>query len=257
MNDGQRRQLDELGFVKREAVLDAPRTAALVDTVEELFAAEGLQAGSEFRLEPGSRRLANVAAKGEIFRQCVEMPEILVYVEHVLGAEYKLSSLNVRSANPHNHLPQPLHADAGALPDKRGYWICNTVWLLDDFTEENGAIRFVPGSHQWGKLPQDVLADPAAPHPDEILVTGKAGDVVIMNTHGWHGGTENRTGSHRRAMHIFFCRRDKPQQQYQKRLIPAEVQQGLSPRLRWLLALDDPLNDQLSATGAGASGFLK
>jgi hypothetical protein len=58
-------------------------------------------------------------------------------------------------------------------------------------------------------------------------------------------------------MHVYFTRRDKPQQQYQKRLVRPEVQARLSP-LGWkLLALDDPLNDELGEAGARISGFLK
>ena len=49
-------------------------------------------------------------------------------------------------------------------------------------------------------------------------------------------------------MHGFYCRRDKPQQQYQKQLLDAEVQAALSPELRDLLALDDPLNDAISSS---------
>jgi ectoine hydroxylase-related dioxygenase (phytanoyl-CoA dioxygenase family) len=144
-----------------------------------------------------------------------------------------------------------------AIPDAKGYWVCNTVWMLDDFTRENGATRLVPGSHLWGKRPQDVLDDPLAPHPDEILLTGKAGSVAVMNSHMWHGGTANRTPAARLAMHAFYCRRDKPQQQYQKRLLRPGVQAGLTPELRALLAIDDPLNDELSANVAVRSGFMK
>jgi len=81
--------------------------------------------------------------------------------------------------------------------------------------------------------------------------------VVVMNAHMWHGGTENRTARPRRALHAFYCRGDKPQQQYQKALIPEEVQQRLSPEVRKILALDDPRNDAISARASGASGFLK
>ncbi len=59
---------------------------------------------------------------------------------------------------------------------------------------ENGATRVVPGSHRWSKLPQEVLSNPIEPHPEEVLLLGKAGSVVVMNTHAWHGGTANRTG---------------------------------------------------------------
>jgi ectoine hydroxylase-related dioxygenase (phytanoyl-CoA dioxygenase family) len=73
----------------------------------------------------------------------------------------------------------------------------------------------------------------------------------------WHGGTANRTAAHRRAMHVYYTRRDKPQQQYQKRLVRPETQSRLSPAARKLLALDDPLNDELSAALEGMSGFMK
>jgi hypothetical protein len=126
-----------------------------------------------------------------------------------------------------------------ALPDDRGFWVCNSVWMLDDFTPENGPIRMVPGSHHWGRLPQEALPDPVAPHPAEVILTGKAGTVVVMNSH------------------LCFCRRDRPQQQYQKQLLSPVVQRSLSPELRHLLALDDPLNDRLSEEVAIRSGFLK
>src|SRR5204863_2208846 len=105
------------------------------------------------------------------------------------------------SANPNSDEAQPLHCDAAALPDELGYWVCNTIWLLDDFTEENGATRVIPGSQKWKALPQQVLSDPQAPHGKEILLTASAGSVVVMNTHAWHGGTANRTDSPRRALH--------------------------------------------------------
>jgi ectoine hydroxylase-related dioxygenase (phytanoyl-CoA dioxygenase family) len=175
----------------------------------------------------------------------------------VLRPRFKLSSFNSRSADPHSNSLQPLHADMGAIPDAGGYWVCNTVWMLDDFTMENGALRCIPGSHHFHKLPQEVLADPYAPHPDEILVTGKAGDVVVMNAHMWHGGTANRTAYSRRALHGFYCRWDKPQQQFQKALLSPETQAALPSRLREILAIDDPLNDEISRAPKQVSGFLK
>ena len=229
----------------------------LRDRVEQLFASEGCRAGSEFKQEEQTRRLANLVDKGEVFQRVIAMPEVLECVAHVLGPKFKLSSLNVRSANPHSDWVQPLHADMGAIPDERGFWVCNTVWMLDDFTTENGAIRMIPGSHQWGKLPQDVLADVTAAHPDEILLTGRAGTVVVMNAHMWHGGTANRSHADRRALHAFYARWDKPQQQYQKRLLRPETQARLTPQLRRLLALDDAQNDEMSANVQRLSGFLK
>lgn len=257
MTEAHRRQLDDRGYVVLHGLMGLDVLAALRARVDELFAQEGEHAGAEFKYEPNALRLANLVDKGEVFERLVAHPVVLEYVQAVLGPQFKLSSLNARTAPPFTDSQQPLHADMAAIADERGYWVCNTVWMLDDFTAENGAPRAVPGSHRWGRLPPEALAGPPAPHPQEVLVTGTAGTVVVMNAHLWHGGTQNRTAAPRRALHGFYCRRDKPQQQYQKQLLRPETQARLAAELRWLLALDDPRNDELSANVAVRSGFLK
>ena len=72
------------------------------ERVEALWAEEGDDAGTEFLLEPGTRRLAG----------------ILECIEAVIGPDYKLSSLNARSTNPRNPEAQPWHVDAGAIADE-------------------------------------------------------------------------------------------------------------------------------------------
>lgn len=255
--DYDKQELAEKGFTILEDYMGAPMLDQMRARVEELFAEEGATAGSEFKTEENARRLANLVDKGEVFREAIARPEMLALVESVLGEGFKLSSLNVRSANPHSSSVQPFHIDMGLLPDTKGYAVCNCVWMLDDFTTENGALRVIPGSHRWHKKPQEELSDPYAQHPQELLVTGRAGTVVIMNAHTWHGGTANRTDEERRALHSFFCRRDIPQQQYQKRLLSPETQAALTEKLRAILAIDDPMNDELSSVGSGQSGFMK
>lgn len=257
MTDQHRQQLDEQGFTVLPGAIPPDLLIGLRTRIREVFEEEGERAGHEFRTEPNAHRLANLVDKGEVFGRAILMPHVLEYVRHVLGPAIKLSSLNARSADPDTEVGQPLHVDMAAIPDERGYWVCNTIWVLDDFTADNGATRMVPGSHRWGTRPQEVLEDPLAPHPDEELLLAPAGSIAVMNAHLWHGGTANRTGRPRLAMHAFFCRRDKPQQQYQKQLLRPEVQAALSPELRDLLALDDPLNDELSATVEVRSGFMK
>ena len=248
------RQLNELGYLVLPDFVPAAMLDEMRERVEALWAAEGDDAGSEFRLEPGTRRLANLVDKGQVFARMIVMPEILECVEAVIGPNYKLSSLNARSTNPHNSEAQAWHADTGAVADERGYWVCNTIWMLDDFTNDNGATRMIPRSHAWRRLPEPGNRDTL---PDEQLVTGTAGTVVVMNTHMWHAGTGNRTDRCRRALHGFYTRSDKPQQQFQKALLRAQTISGLSPVQRKVLALDDPENDRLSSETTRMSGFLK
>ena len=253
----ERRQLDEEGFLVLEKFASPETIGALSSRIGLLFAEMGDRAGAEFKQEPETDRLANLVDCGEIFERVIAERTLLALVAWVIGSAFKLSSLNARSVRPHSNWVQPLHCDTGALPDERGNTVCNVIWMLDDFTAENGAPRYVPGSHKSGRLPQDVLTDPARPHPDERLITGKAGTVVVMNVHLWHGGTANRTDQPRLALHSFYCRRDQPQQQYQKKLLRPDVQKRMSSEMRWLLALDDPMNDVLSSQFSGRSGFLK
>lgn len=251
------RQLDQDGFVVLPELIPAHFLARLNDRIDRLFEQEGDAAGAEFKQEAGCRRLANLVNKGTVFQQAIEYEPILCLVRQVLGDTLKLSSLNVRAVDPLGTSRQPLHADMAALPDSQGPWVCNVLWMLQEIHLENGPLRVVPGTHRSGRLPQQVLQDPMAPHPQEILVTGRAGTIVVFNAHLWHGGLENRSPMPRRAMHAFYCRRDKPQQQYQKRLLSADVQSALSPSLRELLALDDPQNDRLSGQVETTSGFMK
>ena len=257
INAEQLEQLAAEGFVILRGVMDAAWLREVCETTERLLRDEGESAGSEFRPEPGSDRLANLVDKGACFQRVVSHPALLRAVESVLGPDWKLSSLNYRAALPGEKGLQPLHCDMGLVADESGYSVFNSIWMLDDFTPDNGPTRFVPGTHRSRQIPQQVLDDPYAAHRDEQVGLGKAGDVILTNAHMWHGGTANHSRLPRRSLHGFYVRGDKPQQQYQRRLLRPETQAALSPLMRRVLALDDARNDELSATGSGRSGFLR
>src|SRR5438034_8937690 len=88
------RQLDEIGFVVLPDFF-VEMLPALRMRIDEIFAEEGERAGSEFKQEPGCRRLANLVDKGAIFQKVIGHSRLLPYIRHVLGDRFKLSSLNV------------------------------------------------------------------------------------------------------------------------------------------------------------------
>ena len=234
LSDEERTFLDEQGYLPLPGILDAQQVTALQQRFDELVEEEGQAAGTEVHQETGTNRLSNLVNKGEIFEVCFTHPRVLSAMRHVLGSELRLSSLNGRASLPGQGL-QGLHADWGEAVEPGDYYVCNSIWLLCDFTEQNGATRVVPGSNLSGQHPKDALEDATAPHPDEVILTAKAGTVVIFNSHTWHGGTLNQTDSPRYGLHSYFTRRDQRQQTDQQASLADATKARLSEAARVIL----------------------
>ena len=230
-----RTRLDEDGFLPLPGILDAGQLQVIRCRLAELSAAEEQQAGTEVHQEEGTDRLADLVNKDPVFDVCFTHPKVLAATAHVLG-DFTLSSLNARAALP-GHGQQRLHADWGVAVEAGNYRVCNSIWLIDDFTQANGPTRVVPGSHRSARLPREVMADPFGPHPAEVKVLGEAGTVVIFNSHLWHGGTRNISGRPRRALHSYFCRRGLKQQLDQRAYVRPETLARLSPAARYILGV--------------------
>ena len=73
--------------------------------------------------------------------------------------------------------------------------------LLDDFTEENGATWFLPGSHTTRDQP-----DPDYFYANAKRLIAPAGSVLFWNPRVWHAGGVNQTNIWRHAMTVVMCR---------------------------------------------------
>lgn len=234
LSHDEKQFLDEQGYLPLPEIMNHAQVDALRTRFDELVEEEGEKAGTEVHQEAGTNRLSNLVDKGEIFEICFTHPRVLAAMRHVLGPDFRLSSLNGRAALPGQGL-QGLHADWGTGVEPGDYYVCNSIWLLSDFTEQNGATRVVPGSNRSGQHPKDALDDPTAPHPDEVILTAPAGTVVVFNSHTWHAGTLNRSDEPRYGLHSYFTRRDQRQQTAQKALLSEETKARLSEAARVIL----------------------
>lgn len=227
-------QLDDKGYLPLYNILSASQIAQFRHRLDEIAYAEGDHAGKEVHQEAGTTRLSNLIDKDPMFDVCFTHPRVLAAMNHVLQSDFKLSSLNSRASLPGEGL-QALHTDWKEAVDADSFQVCNSIWLLVDFTEENGATRVVPGTHRSGQTPSQALDDPKAPHPDEVVLTAPAGTVVIFNSHLWHGGTINQSDSTRYALHSYFCRRHQTQQLNQKQYLSQDTINRLNPAERYIL----------------------
>lgn len=198
---GQRTRLTCDGFVLVRGMLSTAQISLLLDRLECLWCEEGGDAGRENYFEEHTRRLANLADKGEQFRLIFANPLVLEACHMVMGADIRLSMLNARDALP-NAPRQPFHCDINRAkhPERDGHYALTAIWMLDAFTKENGATCLIPGSHLTGTLPENELTDCLAPHPDEVHAIGNGGDLLLLNGHCWHAGGENRSLQGRRAI---------------------------------------------------------
>lgn len=231
----QRQQLDEEGYLVLENAMDSTWLDQLRDAFDRIHASEGSEAGKEVAQMDGVRRLADLVNKGRCFDAVYLYSPLLAAVDHVLKRPFKLHSLNGHDPLKGSGL-QTLHADSGQVCVPGGpYHVVNSMWMLDDFTTENGATRVVPGSHLKAGRLSDYVEDRLADHPEQIHLQGKAGSIAVFNGSVWHSSYVNRSGAKRRTLHCAFITREHKQQTDQQQYLRTETAARLSPLARYIL----------------------
>src|SRR4051812_27281004 len=146
------RYLDEMaetGFIVVPGVFSSEQVEAMRTAIDEVFAREAGTLGGHGEHVRFSVNLTN---KHSAFREAVQTPLLMDLLTDLLGDDFILGSLHARATYPGAPL-QGIHRDW--ILDRRIPFPThvNTMWMLDDFTTENGATRMVPGSHLWDSEP--------------------------------------------------------------------------------------------------------
>jgi len=152
----------------------------------------------------------------------------------IIGQPFKLSSLLARTLRPQQRA-QALHVDFKS--DADGWPMVGFILMVDEFRRDNGATRFVPGSHKWSSIPDDLMSDPLADRENQVLACGPAGSIIIYNGSVWHGHTANLSGEPRRSLQGAYIRREaRSGINLPARMLP-ETLARIGPLAKYLLAI--------------------
>jgi ectoine hydroxylase-related dioxygenase (phytanoyl-CoA dioxygenase family) len=218
------------GYTILERAIGPELVAALADDLLRLEQKYDVQPARNPFEGVHTVRIYNLLVHGALYEQIPVHPQVLPVVEGVLDEGCLVSSLSSISIDP-GERAQPIHADDQLLPLPKPHvaTVCNTMWALTDFTEENGATRVIPGSHLRDHSPT------FGERYDSIAAEMPRGSVLVWHGSLWHGGGANRSGQRRVGIAMNYCAGWIRQQENQQLGIPREVASRFSPRLQELV----------------------
>lgn len=175
------------------------RGAIPMDRLDSLRAAfdEGVIPSDQWPIPRGADwRHSALDLDAEIQAVC-HLPAVLEIAGSLIGERFFLSQVEGREPLPgggHQKLHRDLHV-------QRPGDTAIAIAYFDDYGQENGATRIVPGSHR------------PAPHEPEfdfndesksVQISGKAGDILVFDADLVHAASVNPTGARRRTILFSF-----------------------------------------------------
>lgn len=129
---------------------------------------------------------------------CIGFIELLetnyFYNSCILNSFSALSNISSESEVFHKKVHRDIRGFSSSIP-----LMINTLIMLDDFTEENGATLLLPKSHLTDEAPTDDYFE-----KNHIIGIGQAGDILVWNSNLFHASGHNKTQNQRRALAITF-----------------------------------------------------
>ncbi|MYN65851.1 MAG: phytanoyl-CoA dioxygenase family protein [Acidobacteria bacterium] len=224
-------ELQERGFAILPSAVPSGEMEQLVAAYHRV---EALATGDDVSIGSTSTRVTDFVNRGAEFGRLYVLPQLLDACCRVIARPFKLSTLHARTLPP-GAAAQALHVDVGRHSSE---WpLMGFILRVDDFRPDNGATRFVPGSHRWPRAPRDSMADVTVEHDEQVLACGSAGSLVVFNGSTWHGHTANVSNEPRRSLQGAFVPRDGRAATDFAARMQSETRKRLGPLARYVLAL--------------------
>lgn len=225
-----RGQLHDAGFVVVAGPVPAQRLAALRDAYDAAMLTADPADRSVGRT---TTRVHDFVNRGSVFDDVYLHPPLLEACALVIERPFKLSALLGRTLRPRVPM-QSLHVDF--VRDDLGWPMVGFILMLDDFRPDNGATRFVPGSHRSATVVNDA-GDGAQDDGGSVPACGPAGSMILYNGSILHGHGANESDAPRRSLQGAYIRRDAPPGiDFSARMQP-DTRARLTPLAKYLLGL--------------------
>jgi hypothetical protein len=182
-------ELDEYGFVILENQIPTAEVDRMANRLMEIME----QKPNAHSLEQGLQGLLDY---DDMFIPLVTNPTFLELARHKLGDGFRLAELGARWIKP-GGAGQQLHADTPMgiftepLPDI--CFLVNSIWMLTDFTRENGATLLLPFSQHTRRRPRRGVV-----YKHLVAAEAPRGSIVIFHGAIWHAGGANKTTDQQR-----------------------------------------------------------
>lgn len=123
-----------------------------------------------------------------------------ILMEYFEG-KYTLSTIGISEILPGNDVyTQKIHRDVRTFDKNTNLWV-NTLVMLDDSTEDNGATWMLEKSHLSPEKPTEEIF-----FKNSVRATGNAGDVLIFDGNMWHAAGQNLTKKRRAIVTPIYCK---------------------------------------------------
>ena len=227
-------EIAEQGFTFVEDAIEPELLEQLRDTIREVARERETAPRGNPAEGYATHRNYNLLAKADVFQRMPVHPSVLPIVEGVLDEGCLLSGMTAIDIGP-GERPQPLHPDdiCASVPRPHPPLMCVSMWALTDFTAENGATRFVPGTHKRDHAPDYTTEYETLP------AEMKAGTVMIFDGALWHGGGANTSADDwRLGVNVQYCQGWMRTQQNHYLGVPPERLASMPERLLALLGMN-------------------
>jgi ectoine hydroxylase-related dioxygenase (phytanoyl-CoA dioxygenase family) len=205
------------------------------------------------------RRVWNLLDKGEVFERMVQHPIVMRIVGAFLGEAFIMGSVAANRICPGGpgqepHIDYPYwdlykRNDFPMAMNSSFPLNAQATILLDDFTSENGATAYLPGSQKVLTYPDDE----ATFYANAARQTGRAGDCVVFNGMVWHAAMPNHSDHDRNGLLIEYLAKFVTPIEDQRGGVRQEVADRASPVLRRLMGFDYPYPQILDEAEAGVA----